>query len=97
MNDHHIVGRFPFTREGHANRRDADAEPRIAVVSIDVEDKRLHYHEAGDEYVRAIDLHKLKLIDPLIEGMEPRDAFMAGVWCEVAMQERRAQRDEQVA
>lgn len=73
--------RFDFCRDGRANRRDRDAEPRVLLLGHVIEPGTGDFagiviHEAGDTYTRQVERHAITA--SLIEGMEPLQAFALG-------------------
>ncbi|MDT0635042.1 hypothetical protein [Spectribacter hydrogenoxidans] len=80
------VSPFDFHKNGDANRREDDAEPRVKLMGFDLGTFEAHVHVAGDTHVRAVPLTTLRLDDPIILGMAPADAFLAGGWTEQALQ-----------
>jgi len=67
--------RFNFSRNGHANRRDRDAVPRVLLLRI--EGDHAFVHVAGEQYERAVTVSEIDA--DLIAGMAPEDAFRVGV------------------
>lgn len=77
-----IFDRFPFSRDGNANRRDKDADPRVLIVDaahyLEVNGFRVSeviVHFAGDEYTRVVPIAEAA---ELVEDMAPGDAYWMG-------------------
>lgn len=73
--------RFDFHKNGHANRRDRDAQPRVLLLDVVTDPYTGDFahalaHWAGDEYVREIGRHSIN--DELIAAMQPAQAFDLG-------------------
>ncbi len=71
--------RFEFTRNGHSNRRDDDAQPRVLFIGMDFDDHWLHFHLAGDAWVRTGHVYDCVLDAELVAGLEPQDAVRLGI------------------
>lgn len=80
------VRAFDFSRDGHANRRYHDAEPHVLVTGFDLDTASFEYHAAGDAFIRSLRFVELEIGDPLIDGMEPHQAFRIGIWTAQAME-----------
>lgn len=71
--------RFEFHRNGHSNRRDTDAIPRVLCLGFNLDQDRMHFHLAGDEYVRSAHVFDAAFDRDLIDGMEPFYACWLGI------------------
>lgn len=69
---------FEFSRNGHSNRRDDDAEPAVLLLDISPDKRGARLHFAGDENIRMAWVSELVRDTSTIEGMEPMDAFRVG-------------------
>ncbi len=68
---------FEFSRDGHSNRRDADAEPRVLVTAIT--GPTINFHCAGDTYLRTANVVDAVDDTDLISGMQPGDSLRLGI------------------
>ncbi len=84
---------FEFHRNGNANRREPNAEPRVLFIGLELDDHRLQFHLAGDEWVRSAHVYDAVLDAELVAGMEPQDALKLGI----AYQRARWQADARCA
>lgn len=73
------VDLFEFNSNGHANRRDADAQPRVLAWGLSFDDHQFYFHEAGDLYLRVAPVADAVLDEELVEGLEPADAMRLGI------------------
>lgn len=71
--------RFDFHRNGNANRRDHNAQPRVLFIGMELDDNRMHFHIAGDEWVRTAHVYDAALDDELVAGMESAAALRLGI------------------
>ena len=72
------IQRFDFSRNGHANRREHDATPRVLFVGMDFIDHELLFHLAGDEYVRTAHVFDAARDPELVAGLPPDAALRLG-------------------
>lgn len=73
--------RFDFARDGRANRRDHDAEPRVLLLASAIEPDTGEFsgvivHFAGDGFTREVPRHSINR--DLIAGIAPEQAFQLG-------------------
>lgn len=71
---------FEFHRNGNANRRDRDAQPRVLILDS-AQDETGDFagviaHFAGDTYTRQVERHSINA--ELIAGLSPEQAFELG-------------------
>lgn len=71
-------GRFPSTRNGNANRRANDVEPRVLVLDVSPDNRGARLHFAGDENIRMAWISDLGRDADTLKGMDPLDAFRVG-------------------
>lgn len=79
--NHPAHSKFPFYRDGHAYRRDADAQPRVLLLASanDPDTEQLAgvvVHFAGDTFTREVPRHSINA--DLIAGLSPEQAFELG-------------------
>lgn len=71
-------GRFDRTKNGHANRIDKDAKPRVLVLDISPDNRGARLHFAGDENIRLAWINDLARDAETLSAMEALDAFRVG-------------------
>lgn len=70
---------FRFSENGNAARREADAQPRVLLDTIDYDQDRIHIHVAGDKYLRSAHVLDAALDHDLVNGLESPDALKLGM------------------
>lgn len=69
---------FEFSTHGYSNRRDTDAQPRVLMLGIELDEHRIHFHIAGHSNIYSAPVADVVSDEELIAGFEPMDALRIG-------------------